>query len=491
MQWYFGTVAIAGATSSTLAWSSVSVSNAGNYYLTVSNAAGTVKSSIATLTVLSMNTIASVAGVYNGLFFQTNANGSQAITETTSGFLGNCVVGTNGTYSAKLYLGGQSYSLAGSFNSAGAASNTIPPSGTNFSGVRVALQLDLSNGTRQITGAVSSANTNKAWTSPLLGDLSTNAFPMLTGASLLLYPGLSTNAPTNNGAATIVIANSVLSLSGLLGDTAPISQTVPISKDGNVPLYVNLYTNGGLLEGWINLSGTNPIGNLTWIRPGGVLVPVGFPQGFNTVLEAGGATYQQSVGTMGTTGPGTYTFAYTTSSTSGWIVFQDGNGIQHFGKTGANISFNATGSLTFWSCVGTNNPTPSGVITALVAVSSGNNPTLTSMNISKLAGLQTFNIENQSSITSINASGCQSLTSLLCNEITAGTIINVSNCMSLTNLSDLTSFATVAIQNAIIADLPTFATGAHTLYWSKYAPTNPAGDAIAVAKGWTVNRITS
>jgi hypothetical protein len=55
----------------------------------------------------------------------------------------------------------------------------------------------------------------------------------------------------------------------------------------------------------------------------------------------------------------------------------------------------------------------------------------------------------------------------------------------------LTSFATVVVQNELIATLPVFTTGTHTLYWSLYAPTNPAGDAAAVAKGWSVNRKTS
>jgi hypothetical protein len=106
IQWYSGATAIAGATNSSLGWASVAASNAGNYYFTVSNFTGTVTSSVATLTVLSANTIATVAGVYNGLFYQTNANGTPAITEATAGFLGNCVVASNGLYSAKMSLGG-------------------------------------------------------------------------------------------------------------------------------------------------------------------------------------------------------------------------------------------------------------------------------------------------------------------------------------------------------------------------------------------------
>jgi len=488
IQWYFGTTALAGATNGTLAWPSVAASNAGNYYLTVSNNTGLVTSSMATLTVLSTtNRMALAAGVYNGLFYQTNANGTPDITEATAGFLGNCIVASNGLYSAKMGFGGASYSLAGTFNASGTATATVPLTGAGASSVTVVLQLDLSNNTRQMTGSVS----GNAWTSTVLGDLATNAFPMLTGASLLLSPGSSTNAPTNNGVATGLIANSILSLSGVLGDTAAFSQTVPISKDGNVPIYINLYTNGGVLEGWINMDSGSPVGTLTWIRPSGVLKPAGFPKGFDTLLQVSGATYQQAIGSMGTSGPGTYTFAYSTSSTSGWMVFQDSNGKQYFRATGANFSFAAAGSLTFWSCAGTNNPTPSGVITALVTTASGNNPTLTSMNISGLPDLQNFTIANQGSIASINASNCPVLTSLSCNGITVGTLMNVSNCTSLTSLSMLTSFATVVVQNDIIATLPVFATGTHTLYWSKYAPSNTAGDAAAVAKGWIVNRQTS
>ena len=40
LQWYCGTMAIAGATNSTLAWASVAASNAGNYQFTVSNSGG-------------------------------------------------------------------------------------------------------------------------------------------------------------------------------------------------------------------------------------------------------------------------------------------------------------------------------------------------------------------------------------------------------------------------------------------------------------------
>ena len=152
------------------------------------------------------------------------------------------------------------------------------------------LHLDLINGTRQMTGTISSMTASNAWTAPLVADLATNAYPQLAGVTFVVSPGLSVNSPTNFGRASGVVVNGVLSLSGVLGDTVAISQTVPISKDGYVPLYVNLYKNSGLVEGWINLAGGVVTGNLAWIRPSGVVLPVGFPQGFDTVVQVTGAT---------------------------------------------------------------------------------------------------------------------------------------------------------------------------------------------------------
>jgi hypothetical protein len=289
-QWYDGTTALAGATNSVLAWASVAASNAGSYHFTVSNAAGLVTSAAATLMVLPTNAIATSAGAYNGLFFQTNADGMPNITEATAGFLGNCVVAANGAYTAKVYVGGVSYALAGVFNISGDTSATIPLGSPGLSNLTAVMHLDLINGTRQMTGSVSSATAGSAWTAPLVANLATNAYPQFAWVNLSLSPGSSSNSPSNDGMASGVVVNGVLSLSGILGDTTAISQTVPISMDGNVPLYVNLYKNGGLLEGWINLADGGATGSLTWIFPGSGPALVG---GFNTVVQVTGTTSYQ------------------------------------------------------------------------------------------------------------------------------------------------------------------------------------------------------
>jgi hypothetical protein len=290
IQWYFGTKAIAGATNSTLAWSSVASSNAGSYYLTVANAGGVAASSAATLTVLPSNTIATAAGVYNGLFFQTNADGTPAITDDTAGLLGNCGLTRNGSYSARVYLGGANYSLAGVFDISGDSTVTISRSSTGLSNLVAVMHVDLINGTRQITGAISSVTAGSAWTSPLLADVATNAYPQLIGANFLMSSVLSGVSPTNFGHASGVVFNGVLSLSGVLGGVAAISQTVPISKDGNVPIYIMPHAKSCLLEGWINLTGGVVTGNLAFIRPTTANMPSGFPQIYNAEVQATGST---------------------------------------------------------------------------------------------------------------------------------------------------------------------------------------------------------
>ncbi len=283
-QWFDGGTAIAAGTNATLQLVNVSGANAGNYYATVQNGAGAATSANAALTIT--NAFALLAGAYNGLFYQTNG-GNPNIAVQTAGLLGNCIVGTNGTYSARVYVGGFNYPLAGALNVTGNDSEVVSRAANGLSNLNVTLNLDMTGATETITGLVSNMSTVNPWTAPLLADLATNTLPVPAGNFGMLIPPAvgALNSPTNYGDVLIMSrTNGNITLSGCLADATPVSQTVPVSQAGTLPLYRSLYGGLGLAEGWINLAGGVPTGTITWIRPAGITNNLPFPLGFTNVL---------------------------------------------------------------------------------------------------------------------------------------------------------------------------------------------------------------
>jgi len=276
-------------TEGTLYLANVSGANAGNYYVTVQNAAGAATSANAALTIT--NAFALLAGTYNGLFYQTNG-GNPGIAVPTAGMLGNCVVGTSGTYSAGIQLGGFSYPLTGVFNAAGNDSEVVSRAANGLANLNVTLNLDMTGATETITGSVSSMDAGNPWTAPLVADLAANTLPLAAGNFGMLLPpeAGATNSPTTDGDVLITSAsNGIITLAGWLADETAVSQTVPVSQAGTIPLYCSLYGGLGLAEGWISLAGGVPTGTITWIRPAGISSGLPFPPGFTNVLTVSAA----------------------------------------------------------------------------------------------------------------------------------------------------------------------------------------------------------
>jgi hypothetical protein len=222
------------------------------------------------------------------LFYQTNG-GLPSIAVPTAGMLGNCVVGANGTYSARVWIGGFNYPLTGALNAAGNDSEVVSRAANGLSNLTVTLHLDMTGATQMITGSVSNMSAVNPWTAPLVADLAANTPPVPSGLfDMFIAPEAGAlNSPENYAVVAITrTTNGVIALSGSLADLTPVFQTVPVSQAGICPLYFSLYGGLGLAEGWINLTpGGVASGTITWIRPAGITNGLPFPLGFTNVLS--------------------------------------------------------------------------------------------------------------------------------------------------------------------------------------------------------------
>jgi hypothetical protein len=116
-----------------------------------------------------------------------------------------------------------------------------------------------------------------------------------------VIPGVTNNdsLPAGDGYGTVRLAPSgEVRFAGVLPDGTKISQSAPISKDGEWPLYAGLYKGSGSMLGWMNFtSRTNDDinGTLNWIKlpaAGGLYYGAGFTHQY----DAAGSTYAKPAG---------------------------------------------------------------------------------------------------------------------------------------------------------------------------------------------------
>jgi hypothetical protein len=220
------------------------------------------------------NLFAAFSGVYNGLFITPDG-----VTEQTAGMLKGLTIGMNGTYSGTILINGGSQVISGKFDLTSQAVNYISRASAQGGPLTVVMALSMNNPPQQVTGTVSGINDGVPWTAALFADLATNSLP--SAEYTMLIPPDTNNAPPDaspGGAGYALITNSAgtaghpstakVTITGALADGTAFSQTVPVSQDGYVPIYVNLYSGKGLLLGWINLATTDAADvSLTWIHP--------------------------------------------------------------------------------------------------------------------------------------------------------------------------------------------------------------------------------
>jgi uncharacterized repeat protein (TIGR03803 family) len=216
--------------------------------------------------------ITNVAGPYNGLF-----SVSTNISPVSSGLLSGLRIGTLGAYTAKLYIGGSNYNVAGTFNASGYTSNQVTRSFT-LGAVTLVMNLDSAVTPPQITGTVSGRNAG-GWTASLFAEPAGKGFGSAQYTVILpASTNLAVESPS--GAGYLVITNhaGTATVTGALADGTALSQSIAESATSNLLIYATPYNNAGLLIGALNINDGSPEGDLTLIRPTGIsgLFPTGY-----------------------------------------------------------------------------------------------------------------------------------------------------------------------------------------------------------------------
>lgn len=232
------------------------------------------------------NPFIATKGDYHGLFYETDG-----VLHESSGFL-RVSVTDRGSFSASLVGSGVTVPFTGQFDLAGHARKIVPRAGRLP--VTIDLELALDGDTRQITGTISDG----AWTAEYLADRSlwnTTNNPH-QGKYTLVIPGAAgqSNTPAGHGHGTVMIdrAGNLL-FSGRSADGQLVSQSVPVSRRAEWPLYLPLYTAKGSMLSWVtftNQTDEHLGGLLSWIRPANVMPPY-YQRGFTNEALLTGSTF--------------------------------------------------------------------------------------------------------------------------------------------------------------------------------------------------------
>ena len=232
-------------------------------------------------------------GVYNGLF-NTSAD-TNGLQPCSSGFF-TFKLSLAGKYSGSLQLAGRKRPFTGQFNLDGRATNAVKRAGTND--LTLELALDTGSDSGRVTGRL--VDPIAGWTAGVTGDHA----PVFASTSSSRFQGSYTIAVTpeagepgiGDGFGTVTVdAKGTLKLKATLADGTAATQSVPVSKDGQWPLYVAMAGGKGSLFSRASLA-TNPAaidsieGRLGWIRTAQPAARL-YSGGFTSVMDLVGSTY--------------------------------------------------------------------------------------------------------------------------------------------------------------------------------------------------------
>ena len=220
------------------------------------------------------------AGLYHGLFYDTN-NG---VLPESSGFL-KLNLGKNRFFNGHInnVPGCGSNYFSGTFDAISKTANVqLPPP------IGALMTLEL-KGLNQIVGTINAPGwqarleADQRWAAP-----GTN----IQGRYTMIIPAdpLGTDGPQADGYGALSLGkDGQVNFSGATGDNRTFNQLVPISAEGDWPLFACLYGGGGSLMAWMKFSTNWQLANsaASWIRPS-MPTSTFYPAGFSneTVIAA-------------------------------------------------------------------------------------------------------------------------------------------------------------------------------------------------------------
>jgi hypothetical protein len=206
---------------------------------------------------------APVAGCYIGLVVDV-----RGVLPDDSGLF-RLAVTPAGRFTGRLWVGGRGYGFHGMLDLAGDATVTVKRGRLNP--LTLALHLDLTNGTDQVTGSVTAGG----WTSGLWGDR--NVFnaklnPALQAGThaFVLERAEDTSVAAATGLSAIARSGTAR-IKGKLNGGHAFSIGSLLARNGDCPFYLSLNRGTEVVVGWLNFPATQTTdasGTVLWVQTG-------------------------------------------------------------------------------------------------------------------------------------------------------------------------------------------------------------------------------
>ena len=238
------------------------------------------------------NPFTAVTGTYTGYAVTQNHS-------TLSAGGANIAVTGSGAFTGSIQLSGASYAVNGVFLPDGTYSASLPRPGKTP--ISVVLQLDISNGTNQITGTISDGIVTGSITA-----VRPSPPPATLHYTLILPPPADTSQPQGYGYGSVSVdPRGNLTFAGVLGDGSAVTQSAVVAGNGQWLFYVSPYGGNGAATGIITFgdNGTSDLnGNVRWYKQG-----IGNGQILTTIAAFGSLYDKTAAPILNLTGPATFT----------------------------------------------------------------------------------------------------------------------------------------------------------------------------------------